>query len=227
MINWFRILPHRCPICFAPANDYVCSGCETDLPRLEHACPDCALPVPLPQTCGDCLKNPKPFQRTLCAFRYEAPVDVLIQRLKRRDPHIISRYLAPWLLNRIDAQYTAQSLPELLVPVPVHWRDRLRRGFNQTEHLAHCLGRELQIPVACVAKKKHAAIPQKSLRRAARLANLKGSFNCSADLQGQHVAIIDDVITTGGTVTRMTECLLLAGAASVDIWALARTPKPG
>lgn len=227
MINWFRLLPHHCPLCFAPADDYLCSGCEADLPRLGHACPGCALPVPAPETCGDCLKNPKPFHHTLCAFRYEAPLDTLIHRLKRRDPHIISRYLAPRLLHQVDTHHTVRNLPDQLVPVPLHWRDRLHRGYNQTEHLALHLGQALQIPVVCAVTKKHAAIPQKRLNRAARLANLNGSFTCTVDLQGQHVAIIDDVITTGGTVTRMAECLLTGGVASVDVWALARTPKPG
>lgn len=227
MINWFRFLPHNCPLCFAAANEYLCSDCEADLPQLAHACPNCALPVSQPEICGDCLKHPKPFHRTLCAFRYEPPMDVLIQRLKRRDPHIVSRYLMPWLLNQVDTHYAPAELPDLLVPVPLHWRDRLRRGYNQTEHLALQLGQERQIPVVCAASKKHAAAPQKSLRRAARLANLRESFTCTLDLEGQHVAIIDDVITTGGTVMRLTECLLSGGAARVDVWALARTPKPG
>src|SRR5690554_984988 len=80
MINWFKFLPHNCPLCFAPANDYVCAGCEADLPLLELACPGCALPVARPETCGDCLTTPKPFRRTHCAFLYESPVDVLIHR---------------------------------------------------------------------------------------------------------------------------------------------------
>lgn len=228
MINWFKVLPHNCPLCFAPANDYLCAGCEADLPLLNHACPSCALPVPRRnEVCGDCLQTPKPYNQTLCAFRYEAPLDVLIQRLKRRDPHIISHFLAPWLLSRLDTHYTTSTLPDLLIPVPLHWRDRLSRGYNQTEHLALHLGREMQIPVICAVKKRRAADPQKGLRRAARLANLKGAFTCSVDLGARHIAIIDDVITTGGTVMRMSECLLQAGAVKADIWALARTPKPG
>ncbi len=226
MINWFRLLPHNCPLCFAPAKGYVCAGCEADLPRLDLACPGCALPVARPETCGDCLTTPKPFRRTLCAFLYESPVDVLIQRLKRRDPQVVCRYLAPWLASRVKAHYPGPQLPNLLVPVPLHWRDRWRRGYNQTEHLALQLGRELQIPVRCIVKKQRAASAQKNLRRAARLANLKGVFGCTAELKGLHVAVVDDVITTGATVARMAECLLQSGAASVDVWALARTPKP-
>src|SRR5690606_31175259 len=99
-------------------------------------------------------------------------------------------------------------------------RTRLRRGFNQAHALADMLGRATGIPVKPLIKRRGTARPQKTLDRKTRFANLRGVFECSHVLQGECVAVIDDVITTGATAELISDCLLKAGAGEVHVWAL-------
>ena len=116
----------------------------------------------------------------------------------------------------------------LLVPMPIT-RSRLReRGFNQAAEIARVASRSLRIPCAVRAlERTRDAPPQSRLGRRPRLANLRGAFRCRARLHGRHVALVDDVITTGATAHAASQALRRAGAAHVDVWVIARTPRPG
>lgn len=220
-----RFLPHRCPLCLNPAKGYLCTGCSQDLPQASWACDQCGLPLAYGgQACGDCLNHPKPFRLTLCAYVYAHPLDLLIHTFKTRQPETLLPVLAPALINKVQTRYRHQDLPDLLVPVPMHWRSRLRRGFNQAHALGSYLGHQLQLPVHPVLRQVHPKSPQKSLTRQARLQNLHDVFACNQDLKDQKVVLVDDVITTCATVIKLSEYLLTAGAKQVDVWALARTP---
>ena len=105
---------------------------------------------------------------------------------------------------------------------------RLReRGFNQALELARVVGRALALPVEFRAMGRSDTPAQTGLTRAERLDNLRGAFTCGRDLRERHVAIIDDVITTGATIEAFSQALRVAGAVRVDAWALARSPAPG
>jgi ComF family protein len=149
-------------------------------------------------------------------------------QFKDHQPRTLGRALLPFLLDSLHDIYgTSRPWPQLLVPVPSHWRTRLRRGFNQAHALADMLGRATAIPVKPLVKRHGGSRLQKTLDRKTRFANLRGAFKCSFVGQGECVAVVDDVITTGATAELISECLLKAGAREVHIWALARTPKPG
>ncbi len=227
-MDWYQFFPHRCLLCEALCNAYLCDGCQRDLPVTGCACPRCGLPLAIEAvSCGDCLLHPMPFHRTVCAFPYEFPVSQLVHRFKNHNPVAVLDFLGPYLLHAIGEAYTADTLPQALVPVPLHWFTRLQRGFNQSDQMAHWLNRSLRLPVERIIVRRRRTPSQKILRRRERLTNLTGVFSCPAPVPEKHFALIDDVITTGGTVTRIAECLLAAGAARVDVWALARTPRPG
>lgn len=224
----YHFLPHLCALCGARADHLICRACRTDLPLNEHCCRTCALPLPVNQpVCGDCLALPKRYQLTICPLLYQHPVDHLVLRFKKRDPHIWARALLPFLAADLDKHYDPSVWPDLLIPVPSHPLTRLRRGFNQAHALADLLNKITAIPVAPLVKRQGKVRPQKTLDRKTRFANLRGAFVCNAQLAGETVAVIDDVITTGATVDLISDCLLKAGAGKVHIWALARTPKPG
>lgn len=223
----YRLLPHLCPLCHSRSRSYLCSGCRGDLPRPGPCCPGCGLPTPGGHSCGDCLVTPKSYALTLCPLLYRHPVDRLVRQFKEHQPRTIGRALLPLMLENLGRIYSAaRPWPQLLVPVPCHWRTRLRRGFNQAHVLADMLGAATGIPVRPLLKRQGTARQQKSLDRKTRFSNLKQAFFCSADLGGERVALIDDVITTGATAELISRCLLKAGAAEVHVWALARTPKP-
>ncbi len=226
----YRFLPHLCSLCGGrAANGIICDLCHADLPYNLHACRTCALPLAAGQlVCGDCLALPKPYQFTLCPLLYQHPVDHLILRLKKHNPRTGSNALLPLLRQSLENHYSsAEPWPDLLVPVPSHRWTRLRRGFNQAQSLAEQLGATYQLPVRPLVRHNGGAKPQKTLDRKTRFANLRHVFDCSTSLQGETIAVVDDVITTGATAMLMSRCLLRAGAGQVHIWALARTPKPG
>lgn len=225
-----HLLPAPCLICGMANADYqlLCPACDAALPRLSqelHLCRCCSLPLtsdaPL---CGKCLHKPPAFSQSRIAFRYEHPLDFLIQQFKYRRQLSGGKLLAQLLTNTCREA----ERPDFLVPVPIHWRKRWQRGFNQSELIANWLSNNLGIPVlpACRQTRHHHS--QKGLGRIERLKNLRQSFRIRADLQPQlvnaHIALIDDVVTTTATTRTLSELLLKNGAKRVDIWALARTP---
>lgn len=225
-----HLLPSPCLMCGLASADYqlLCPECDAALPRLNREpflCHCCALPLssdaPL---CGKCLRSPPAFSQSSIAFRYAHPLDFLIQQFKYR------RQLSSGkLLSRLLADTCRKSArPDLLVPVPIHWRKRWQRGFNQSELMAYWVGERLDIPVLSACRQKHYHHSQKGLSRAERFKNLRQSFSVKPSyklkIDNAHIALIDDVVTTTATARTLSELLIKAGAKQVDIWALARTP---
>jgi len=158
-------------------------------------------------------------------LRYAYPVNHLIQRLKFAQQLEIARTLAGLLAEAIDER----GRPECLVPVPMH-RARLRaRGFNQATEIARRLGAHTGIPVEhdiCV--RVAPTVPQSTLPARARRRNVRGVFEVRRlPLGVHHVAIVDDVVTTGATVREMAGVLRKAGVGKVEVWACARTDARG
>jgi len=114
--------------------------------------------------------------------------------------------------------------PELLVPVPLHAERIRERGFNQAIEIARIVGRRMQIPVAARAAVRYRATPpQVDLPREQRLRNLRGAFSVEIPPGIRHVALVDDVVTTGATTSELARVLKRAGAETVEAWAIART----
>ncbi|MBC6904280.1 ComF family protein [Saccharophagus sp. K07] len=223
----YRHLPHRCSLCGHRAHELLCRACHADLPRNTNHCQTCALPLKVNQpTCGDCLAYPKLYELTVSPLLYQHPVDHLILHLKKRNPRIQARALLPLLVATLQDLYQA-SWPDIMVPVPSPWLTRLRRGFNHAEALAELLSAATGVKVLACMSHTGKVKPQKTLDRKERFANLRNTFQCRAQFNGETIAVVDDVITTGATAQLMSRCLLDAGAGKVHIWSLARTPKPG
>lgn len=202
----------------------LCHACRLDLPVIETACLRCALPLPAAHRdggiCGHCQREPPAFERCLAPFAYQAPLDYLLQDLK------FNRRLAPArTLGRLMAEWLAThmtSLPDRLLPVPLHPARLRERGFNQSLELARPIARRLKLPLdihSC--QRLRNTRPQAELSAKQRHGNLKGAFGVRRKLTG-HVAIIDDVMTTGGTVQELARTLREAGAEQVEVWVCAR-----
>ena len=223
-----------CLLCDEPADTAqpLCSACEAELPWLGGHCAICALPLPGEGlTCGQCQKRPPPFNRVEAAWRYAFPLDSLITRFKHQRQWPLGRLLAGLLSHHLQHAF-AEGLPrpDLLLPVP-QGRKRLRsRGFNQAQMLAEWLGQELQLPMQdhWLLRPGEGA-HQQELDAAARRRNLRNAFALAeiAEVAGRHIALVDDVLTTGATTATLANLLCKAGAARVDVYCLARTPKPG
>lgn len=222
-----RLLATPCILCAAPthAPHGLCAGCFQDLPRLHSRCDSCAVPLPpvdgKANLCGECLKSPPPFTRALAALRYEEPADFLVHALKFHEKLYVAPLLAELLWEALAAE--SSELPDMLIPVPLH-RSRLReRGFNQSLEVSRHLGKRLSVPVAHRGIRRIRATERQSdLPAAKRLANVRGAFAIEGLAVTGHVAIIDDVMTTGRTAAEVARCLLRAGAERVDLWVCAR-----
>ena len=216
------LLPQDCRLCGLPSGDaLLCAGCHDDLPRLPAAhCPVCALPVPSAQVCGRCLKKPPAFDATLAVWAYEAPADGLIHALKFR----AQLPLADWFAREL----LALGLPpvDLLLAMPLHPRRLSERGFNQSVEIARHLARisDLRFDAFGIAR-VHDTPPQRELAWSQRRRNVRGAFAVSAEVAGQHVAVVDDVLTTGASLHEVARALKAAGALTVTNLVLARTPK--
>jgi ComF family protein len=218
----------RCRLCgSAPSADAaLCRSCLDDLPWLGGCCCRCARPLPTgidSLLCGECLKRSPGFDAATALLHYRAPVDYLIQQLKFSGELAIAPLLADLLAEKIEARTT--PLPDCLIPVPLHRARLQERGFNQATELARRLGRRLALPVdhrRC--RRDRYTRPQSLTPTGLRRRNLRGAFSMTGELPvDAHVAIIDDVMTTGHTAEELTRVLRRAGAACVEVWIVARS----
>lgn len=198
-----------------------CADCEAALPYLDAAhCPVCALPSAQGEICGQCLKEPPPFDRTTAVFAYQFPINKLIQQFKYAQELPLARQFALQLARRVPAD----TLPDYVIPMPLHPARMQERGFNQSMLLTQSLARQLNLkllPNACT-RIIHTP-PQASLARAQRLKNMHGAFQCHLDLSGKRVALVDDVLTTGASLKALAAVVRAHGAVGVDNWVVART----
>lgn len=231
--NWLNS-NQTCLLCDEPAQQPqpICMACEAELPWLEECCRICALPLPMQGlTCGQCSRHAPAFNRVEAPWHYGFPVDALITRFKHQRQWPLGRLLARLLGNWLEHRF-ADDLPRpsLLLPVPLARRRLRERGFNQAAMLARWLGGQLGI--ACdlhLLQRPHETLSQQGLTAKARRRNLRHAFALGdhAAIKGVHVAIIDDVLTTGATAQALASLMRAAGATRVDVYCLARTPKPG
>lgn len=222
------LLPPRCLLCGghgANGRD-LCAGCRADLPINSCCCARCALPLEHPaERCGICLKREPPFTSAWVPFRYAHPLDLLEARFKFHRDLAAGRLLSQLMIESARAQLPG-CLPESLLCVPLHL-DRLReRGYNQALELAKPLAKALKIPLDTDALiRVRSTSAQTGLDAKARRRNLHDAFAVLADAKlPAHVAILDDVMTTGTTLRECARVLLRAGVKRVDVWALARAP---
>jgi ComF family protein len=229
----WRHLPSDCPLCGTrAAGGNLCPACEADVLWTTHTaslprCGHCALRLPRAGlACPDCAAIPPRFQRSVIAFDYAAPADLLILQLKQRGQYARAGLLARLLAASIERSDGLDPQTRL-VPVPASRQSLLRRGFNPSNEIARRLGRELGLPVRrdLLVRTREAAA-QHSLGRQARSHNSVALFRATGAIPRWPVAVVDDVMTTGATLDAVSRALLDAGAASVVALAVARTPFP-
>ncbi|MBK3435034.1 ribose-phosphate pyrophosphokinase [Pseudomonas sp. DD1] len=211
----------------------VCNACELDLPWLTDGCRVCALPLPMSGLiCGECQRSPPAFHQVTAPWTYGFPVDSLISRFKHQGKwplgHLLANLLGQCLQDGFDnAELTR---PDRLLPVPMAAKRLRQRGYNQAAMLARWLSQDLDLALdEHVLLRPQDTIAQQQLAAKQRQRNLLKAFALAPDAQvrGQHLALVDDVLTTGATAHSLARLLLHAGARQVDVYCLARTPKPG
>ncbi|CEL31904.1 ComF family protein [Pseudomonas fluorescens] len=224
----------NCLLCDEPAEAEmpICVACEAEMPWLGEHCQTCALPLPeAGLTCDGCLLEPPAYEQVAVPWRYDFPVDSLITRFKHNAKwpfgHLLADVLSQYLQHRFDEDLPR---PDALLPVPLAAKRLRQRGFNQAAMLARWLSRQLDLPCEeNVVHRIQDTSAQQDLDAKARKRNLRNAFALTSDanVKGRHLALVDDVLTTGATAQALARLLMNAGAARVDVYCLARTPKPG
>jgi len=224
-----KLLMGQCAVCRQWGRGALCADCIARYAAPQPRCARCGLRLGLPApACGACLREAPPHLRTVCAVDYEHPWDALIAAFKFHGRPELAKALAQRLVAAV--QRADAPLPMLLLPVPLSPRRLAERGYNQAWELARRAAAALKLPADATLLQRpvEQEAHQAELTRAERLRNLQGAFMVDprrrAALEGRHVALVDDVMTTGATLHQAAHALLRGGAASVQAWVLARTP---
>ena len=211
----------RCALCQGLCPGALCAGCEQSLPWNTPACPGCARMQTHDAPCATCAKEPPIFDRAWAALKMETPARDSIHRLKYHAGFLQAHWLGTLMAQRLAMR--AEPLPQLLIPVPLHHTRLMRRGYNQAQELARVMTRSLAITLAPHAAQRVRATPdQIGQTRAQRRKNLHAAFVVNECVQGAHIALLDDVMTTGATLTELAHAARKAGAAKIEVWAAAR-----
>ena len=209
----------NCVLCGISTNQDLCESCTLHLPQLPvNHCPICLWPAPTAEVCGACLTSLPAFTRTIAALRYTFPVDALIHSLKYQANLAIAPILANLLLQQLE---TPKSMPDVILPMPLHrsgcanaalirrWKSAVM--FRSNWELRCCL------TVAVVSNiHPQTGLPWKDRQK------IRKAFSCKMNLSGKHVALVDDVMTTGATLNELAKVLINKGF-EISNWVIART----
>jgi ComF family protein len=225
------LYPPRCLACPAAteAPHGLCPACWRDTHFIAGAaCAKCGTPLMgeagPSDVCEGCRLHPPAWDRGAAAAVYVGAARRVVLALKHGDRLDTVGPLAGWMAAA-GRELLAEA--DLIAPTPLHWRRLLMRRYNQSAELAKRLGRTAGRRVAVdLLTRTRATIPQEGMDRAARAANQAGAFAVGrrwrAELPGKAVLLVDDVLTSGATLSACADCLRAAGAARIDVLALAR-----
>jgi ComF family protein len=230
------VLPPRCLGCGALVGDpgAVCPACWSGIDFIAPPmCRCCGLPFDYDEgpdaICGDCARRPPLYGRARSAMVYNDASRRLVLAFKHSDRTDAAPAWGQWL-SRAGAELLAEA--EIIVPVPLHRRRLIARRYNQAALMAQALGRHADLPVAVDALRRIRATPsQGRMNRSQRERNVAGAFavreSRMKDVRGARILLVDDVMTTGATLTACIRPLLRAGVRNIDILTLARVTRTG
>ena len=216
----------QCEVCRRWARRALCDDCRARHAAPVPRCSGCGLRLTAGVArCTACLREPPPFERCRCAVDYAFPWDGLVAAFKYHGRVELAGALADPLCAALDTDDA--GWPDLVVPVPLARTRLAERGYNQAWELARRVAARIGRPaqaqgLARPVERAH----QAALSRRERQRNLRGAFTVPQPgrVAGRRIALVDDVLTTGATAAEASRALLDAGAAAVQVWALARTP---
>lgn len=245
------VLPAQCHLCDAPASPrferVLCEMCANDWPEVPAGCPLCGEPTapddedealspgtdlatlrpdPL-RPCARCQSAPPPFHSARALALYQTPLPAVVHAFKYLGRREVADLAGKRMAEALPARFPTQRF-DAVVPIPLHWRRRFSRGYNQAERLARPIAALWQLPLELGVIRRESTRRQAQLKSVERQENIREAFEVTSDaarrLRQQRILLIDDVFTTGATVSACAERLLHAGAAQVDVYTLARTP---
>ncbi len=220
----FMLIKH-CILCQTTSKTYFCTDCYADLPWNHTSCQSCALPlITAEPQCGQCLQKSPAFDNTISVFNYDDPIDYLISQFKFQQQLAVGKLLSQLLFAKLMAYYHNHPKPTLVIPIPLHRKRMIERGYNQALELAKPIAKQLTLKISgSHAKRIRDTKRQSDLALTQRAKNVRGAFTSKSLKNTPHVAVVDDVITTGHTMQTFCQTLRHAGATQIDVWCIART----
>jgi len=224
------VYPPHCFACTAPIHqglDPLCPECRASIRPVEDSCPTCGTPLgpfaPDAQRCESCRNRKLFFDGARGAFLYEGPVKRLLHRLKFERFAQAAKPLSALAVTRLEASPFPGPF-QAVVPVPMHWRKKHRRGYNQAELLAKGIARRLGLPAVRALAKTRTTDAQVDLPRSKRLDNPQGAYRArrAGRIRGRSILLVDDIMTTASTVSACAQALKECGAEKVYAFAVAR-----
>lgn len=225
------LYPATCTICrqHLRAGEYLCDACEAKIARIVPPfCETCSEPfdgsINTAFTCANCAHRAIHFDAAVAAYRGRGIVRDVIHQFKYNRQIHLRHVIARWLCAALDDERLRNIQFDLIVPVPLHAARQRERGFNQASVLAELLSAQTSIPCKPLLKRMRYTTTQTALDRSERMKNLHNAFRLrkNADVRGLRVLLIDDVLTTGSTLSECARILKRAGATSVHAATAAR-----
>lgn len=229
--------PASCALCEqsldANVDTLFCHYCQQALPSVHQPCYQCGLELPAYQgsgkhRCGACLSTSPVQQRCVSPLSYLFPVPDLVSEIKFHQRFHVVKALSHYFSEYCAQKYQQDYLPQLILPVPLHPQRAFTRGFNQAYLFSHVISKSMNIPAhdTYLKRIKHTST-QRTLDIKMRKRNVKQAFALAKPIPVniKHVAIFDDVITTGATIDSVSKALQKTHIERIDFWSLARTPK--
>lgn len=216
------ILKWQCDLCRGRCSSTysLCDDCASDLPHNTNPCPRCGLPMPAQGPCTKCSKKPGNIDCSISAFRYCYPVDTMIKKFKYNQILRISKPLVNSLHSKLVL--STGPLPEVMIPVPLHFFRMYSRGFNQSLEICKILRGWLGIPIDTeLVYRTRDTTPMINLTARQRQRNVLGAFALKKYPDYDSLAIVDDVITTGSTANEIAGLFKDAGVKHIQLWSLA------
>jgi ComF family protein len=224
------LLPRICAGCGFESESFefdLCANCKANLPWIADRCYQCGLRLSKPTEaviCEKCESSPPAFNRVCALFAYKPPISRLIGALKFGKQLYPGALFGKLLTEAITQDwYKNQALPQAIIPVPLHIKRHRNRGYNQAAEISLPIAKALKIPLRLdiCDRVKHTAM-QARLKKNRRTRNLAAAFAVKPGISYKHVAIVDDVVTTGSTVNAVARVLLQAGVECIDVWCVCR-----
>ncbi len=219
-----------CPSC----HGHLVSRIQFDGPDFTVLCPHCGSEHQ--GHCANCDDNLSQYARIICPYRYTFPLNRMIQALKYGHDRVMGRVLGELLACGLSREEGARmaiaapkeqpvASPDVVIPVPLHANRLAQRGFNHAADIARFAAGRLNLPWSSdLAERLEDTGSLAGLSRAEREQRIRGVFAVSDQIADQHIVIVDDVLTTGATSGELARELYDTGAASVELWVVARTP---